>query len=64
MGWIDSSLGGQVVALQLKSERAELIAGNIANSDRAGKIPAIAWLSAPLRGALCKPLIPNSLNLL
>ena len=33
MGWIDSSLGGQVVALQLKSERAELIAGNIANSD-------------------------------
>ena len=33
MGWIDSSLNGQVVALQLKSERAELIAGNIANSD-------------------------------
>jgi len=33
MAWIDSSLSGQVVALQLKSERAELIAGNIANSD-------------------------------
>jgi len=33
MSWIDSSLSGQVIALQLKSERAELIAGNIANSD-------------------------------
>ena len=31
MAWIDSSLSGQV--MQPKSERAELIAGNIANSD-------------------------------
>ena len=33
MSWVDSSLNGQVIALQLKAERAELIAGNIANSD-------------------------------
>ncbi|MFL2535918.1 MAG: flagellar basal body rod protein FlgB [Candidatus Azotimanducaceae bacterium] len=36
MNWIDNALNGHATALQMRSSRAELLAGNIANADTPG----------------------------
>ena len=33
MNWVDSALNGHATALSLRSQRSEIIAGNIANAD-------------------------------
>tara|TARA_A200000159_G_C7205303_1_gene289699 strand:+ start:243 stop:632 length:390 start_codon:yes stop_codon:yes gene_type:complete len=36
MNWVDSILNGHSTALQMRSDRAEVLAGNVANSDTPG----------------------------
>ena len=36
MNWVDNVLGGHSTALQMRSDRAEILAGNVANSDTPG----------------------------
>jgi flagellar basal-body rod protein FlgB len=36
MNWVDNVLGGHSTALQMRSDRAEVLAGNVANSDTPG----------------------------
>ncbi|MBL6688736.1 MAG: flagellar basal body rod protein FlgB [Pseudomonadales bacterium] len=36
MNWVDNILGGHSTALQMRSNRAEILAGNVANSDTPG----------------------------
>ena len=36
VNWIDNALNGHATALQMRSSRAELLAGNIANADAPG----------------------------
>ena len=36
MNWVDNVLGAHSTALQMRSDRAEVLAGNVANSDTPG----------------------------